>query len=84
MLHCWCKAVALTIYLCWTDGIPMLDYRYTYAELSVYLCWTIGIPMLNLRYQDAILFWYRYSKVFTMAKIRNIRVVVIQSMSPHK
>ena len=33
--------------------------------------------MLYLRYQDAILFWYRYSKVFTMAKIRNIRVVVI-------
>lgn len=55
----------------------MLHYRYTYAELSVYLCCTFGIPMLNHRYQDAILFWYRYSKVFTMAKIRNIRVVVI-------
>ena len=59
---------------CYTIGIPMLDrripmldYRYTYAGLTVYLCWTIGIPMLDLWYQDAILFWYRFSKVFTTA-----------------
>ena len=31
----------------------------------VYLCWTVGIPMLYCWYQDALLFWYRFYKVFT-------------------
>ena len=51
--HYQCQAATLSVYLCWTDGIPMqtdgipmLDYRYTYAGLSVHLCWTFGTRML--------------------------------------
>ena len=60
MLHYRCKYAAHLVpdgctflapffcefYLCWTIGIPMLYYQYTYAVLSVYLCWTFGTRML--------------------------------------
>lgn len=79
-----CSYAALSVQPCRTVGATVLPLSVPGCYYRSYLCWAIGIPMLNLWYQDAKLFWYHYSKVFTMAKIRDIRVVVIQSMTPHK
>ena len=40
-----------SVYLCWTDGIPMLDYRYTYAELLVPECYTFLVPFFQFVYR---------------------------------
>ena len=45
----------------------MVYSRYTYAGLLVPDSWTLGTRQLDSWYQTAELFWYYYSKVFTVA-----------------
>ena len=49
--------------------------EYSYGILSVHLCWTLGTRQLDFWYQTAGLFWYYYSKVFTVAFLPNVSVV---------
>ena len=48
-----------------TEAVVYREYRY--EILSVHLCWTLGTRQLDSWYQTAVLFWYYYSKVFTVA-----------------
>ena len=76
MPHLWCKGAALsvpggctfsgTIRSCGFSGV-YLWRQYSYGILSVYQCWTLGTRQLDFWYQTAGLFWYYYSKVFTVA-----------------
>ena len=50
----------------------MIYCRYTYAGLLVPDSWTIGTRQLDYWYQIAGLFWYYYSKVFTVTFTVNI------------
>ena len=74
-LHCWCSYAAplvpecftllalpeLLIFLCWTFGIPMLYFWYSYAEPLVYLCCTFGTRML---YSSGTVFLFNLQPVF--------------------
>ena len=50
----------------------MVYCRYTYAGLLVPDSWTIGTRQLDHWYQIAGLFWYYYSKVFTVTFTINV------------
>ena len=46
--------------------------QYSYGILSVHLCRTLGTRQLDYWYQIAGLFWYYYSKVFTVTFTINV------------
>ena len=50
----------------------MLDSWYQIAGLLVPDSWTLGTRQLDFWYQTAGLFWYYYSKVFTVAFLSDV------------
>ena len=86
MLHTWCQMAALfwhhfsvTFYLCWTIGIPMLYYQYTYAGPLVPECFTLLVPFFQFVYKQyqgelRVLSSFYYSKTYPWGYEGGVRV----------
>ena len=62
--HCWCTYAAPLVFLCWTNSIPMLNHRYSYAVPSVPECFTLLVPF----------FYFIYSQYFSNPYIKPVYI----------